>query len=158
LTSSFLLFYFFFFFFISFYFGGRQNLVLGGSDTTTITLTWALSLLLDHSDTHTLKKAYEELDKVVGRDRHVDESDIKNLVYLQAIFSLEKETLRLYPPSPFVIRSLLEDCTLSGGYHIPANTRNPADFQPERFFTSHKHVEVRGQSFELIPFGSVWQE
>jgi cytochrome P450 len=59
-----------------------------------ITLTWALSLLLNHSDT--LKKAYEELDKVVGRDRRVDESDIKNLVYLQAIV---KETLRLYIPT-----------------------------------------------------------
>jgi len=154
--------YFFFSFFI-FYFW--QNLVLGGSDTTMITLTWALSLLLNHSDT--LKKAYEELDKVVGRDRRVDESDIKNLVYLQAIV---KETLRLYPPSPLVIRSLLEDCTLSGGYHIPANTRimvnvwkvhrdervwpNPDDFKPERFFTIHKDVELRGQSFELIPFGS----
>jgi hypothetical protein len=39
---------------------------------------------------------YEELDKVVGRDRHVDEFDIKKLVYLQAIV---KETLRLYIPT-----------------------------------------------------------
>ncbi|KAL6131488.1 hypothetical protein ACLB2K_069863 [Fragaria x ananassa] len=31
---------------------------------------------------------------------------------------------------------------------------DPCLFQPERFLTTHKHVDVRGQSFELTPFGS----
>lgn len=31
---------------------------------------------------------------------------------------------------------------------------NPEDFEPERFLSSHKDIEPRGQSFELIPFGS----
>ena len=103
----------------------------------------------------------------MGRGKHVKESDIRNLLYLQAIVN---ETLRLYLASPFVIRSLLEDCTLSGGYNIPANTRvmvnvwkvhrdervwpNPRDFEPERFLSSHEDVEPRGQSFELIHFSS----
>ena len=77
----------------------------------------------------------------------VDESDVKNLVYLQAIV---KETLRLYPPAPIIsLRAALEDCTLSTGYQIPAGTRlmvnawkihwdksiwsDPHKFQPERF-------------------------
>ncbi|KAK9112948.1 hypothetical protein Scep_020467 [Stephania cephalantha] len=59
------------------------NLISGGTDTTMITLTWALSLLLNHP--HELKKAQEELEAQVGNNRQVDESDIKNLVYLQAI-------------------------------------------------------------------------
>ena len=56
-------------------------------------MTWALSLLLNHTDA--LNRAQEELDAHVGRERWVDESDIKHLPYLQSIV---KETLRLYPP------------------------------------------------------------
>uniref|UniRef100_A0A7N2LWC6 Cytochrome P450 n=1 Tax=Quercus lobata TaxID=97700 RepID=A0A7N2LWC6_QUELO len=28
------------------------------------------------------------------------------------------------------------------------------EFKPERFLTTHKNVDVRGQNFELLPFGS----
>ncbi|KAI6695294.1 hypothetical protein NL676_023004 [Syzygium grande] len=115
-----------------------------------------------------LKKAQQELDTHVGKSRHVEESDVKNLTYLQAIV---KETLRLYPPAPIVgLRSTMEDCTFSGGFRIPAGTRllfnywkiqrdervwsNPEEFEPERFLTTHANVDVRGQNFELIPFGA----
>ncbi|KAK3025220.1 hypothetical protein RJ639_044568 [Escallonia herrerae] len=66
----------------------------GITDTLTVTLTWALALLLNNN--HVLKKAQAELDIHVGRKRQVQESDLKNIVYLQAII---KETLRLHPPS-----------------------------------------------------------
>lgn len=36
----------------------------------------------------------------------------------------------------------------------PSWRPNPHEFQPERFLTSHKDVDVRGQHFEFIPFGS----
>ena len=65
--------------------------MLAGTDATTITLTWALSLLLNNYEV--LRKAQQELDLQVGRERQVEESDVKNLVYLQAII---KETMRLY--------------------------------------------------------------
>ncbi|XP_034681921.1 cytochrome P450 CYP82D47-like [Vitis riparia] len=64
------------------------TLIIGGSDSTVITLTWALSLLMNNPST--LKRAQDELDIKVGKHRQVDESDIKNLVYLQSII---KETL-----------------------------------------------------------------
>ncbi|KAK7283327.1 hypothetical protein RIF29_12768 [Crotalaria pallida] len=141
-------------------------LILGGSDTTAGTVTWAISLLLNNH--HALKKAQEELDLNVGMDRQVEDSDIKNLVYLQAII---KETLRLYPAGPLLgPREALEDCNVAG-FHVPAGTRlivniwkihrdptiwkDPAAFIPERFLTSHDAaIDVRGQNFELIPFGS----
>uniref|UniRef100_A0A5B7A0Q0 Uncharacterized protein n=2 Tax=Davidia involucrata TaxID=16924 RepID=A0A5B7A0Q0_DAVIN len=44
------------------------TLLLGASDTTGATLTWALSLLLNNR--HALKKAQDELDTHVGRIRH----------------------------------------------------------------------------------------
>ncbi|MBA0653557.1 hypothetical protein Goklo_020719, partial [Gossypium klotzschianum] len=82
------------------------NLVLAGSDTTMVTLTWALSLLLNNP--HVLKRAQDELDMHVGKHRLLEESDVRNMVYLQAIV---KETLRLYPPEPVIsLRAASEDC------------------------------------------------
>ncbi|KAL6131487.1 hypothetical protein ACLB2K_069862 [Fragaria x ananassa] len=49
--------------------------LLGGTDTTTVTLTWALSLLLNNPEV--LKKVQFELDNHVGRERQVNESDVK---------------------------------------------------------------------------------
>ncbi|XP_030441049.1 cytochrome P450 CYP82D47-like [Syzygium oleosum] len=140
-------------------------LVLAGSDTTTVSLTWALSLLLNHREV--LKKAQHELDTHIGREKPVKESDLKNLVYIQAII---KETLRLYPAGPLgVPHESMDDCTVDG-YHVPRGTRllfnlwkihrdpriwsDPLEFRPERFLTTHKDFDIRGQNFELIPFGS----
>ncbi|KAF4353521.1 hypothetical protein CsatB_008608 [Cannabis sativa] len=141
-------------------------LILGGTDTTTVTMTWALALLVNNQDT--LRKAQEELDQVVGRERQVKQSDINKLVYLQAVI---KETMRLYPAAPLALpHQSVEDCTVSG-YHVPAGTRlllnlsklqrdpkvwaEPNEFRPERFLREGMdEMEVRGQNFELIPFGS----
>ncbi|XP_034682152.1 xanthotoxin 5-hydroxylase CYP82C4-like [Vitis riparia] len=134
-------------------------------ESTFITLAWALSLLLNNR--HALKKAQAELEIHVGKHRQVDGSDIKNLVYLQAIV---KETLRLYPPGPLSLpREAMEDCTVAG-FHIQAGTRllvnlwklhrdprvwlDPLEFQPERFRTKHAGLDVRGKNYELLPFGS----
>ncbi|KAK9940133.1 hypothetical protein M0R45_016807 [Rubus argutus] len=142
------------------------NLIVGGSDTTMVTLTWAIALLLNNH--HKLKRAQDELDAEIGRERTVSESDMSKLVYIQAIV---KETLRLYPAAPLSApHEFTEDCTI-GGYNVLKGTRlitniwkiqtdpkmwpdNPLEFKPERFLTTHKDVDVRGQHFELIPFGS----
>jgi cytochrome P450 len=141
------------------------GLTLGGTDTTTTTLTWAVALLLNNP--RVLKKAQAELDTHVGRQRQVEESDIKNLVYIQAI---TKETLRLYAPAQLLPpRESTEDCIV-GGYHVAAGTRlfvnlwkihrdprvwpEPGEFRPERFLTTHKDVDLKGKHFELMPFGS----
>nr|XP_043637445.1 cytochrome P450 CYP82D47-like [Erigeron canadensis] len=143
-----------------------MTLIMGGVDTITVMLTWILSLLLNNR--RTLKLAIDELDAQVGKRRQVDESDIQNLVYLQAII---KETLRLYPAA-FLggPRAFSEDCTVAG-YHVPKGTwlliniwklhrdpniwSDPNDFKPERFLTpNHRDVDVKGADFELIPFGA----
>lgn len=77
----------------------------------------------------------------------------------------------MYPPAPLgVPHEFTEDCTIYG-YHVPKGTRlisnlwkiqtdpevwadNPLEFKPERFLTTQKDVDVRGQHFEMIPFGS----
>ena len=90
---------------------------------------------------------------------------MNNLVYLSAIV---KEIMRLYPAGPLSLpHESLEDCT-AAGYYIPSGTRlltnlwklhrdprvwqNPSEFQPERFLTTHKDFDVRGQNFEFMPF------
>ncbi|KAF3956632.1 hypothetical protein CMV_018256 [Castanea mollissima] len=50
------------------------SMIAGGSDTSTITLTWTIAILLNNR--HVLKKAQDELDVQVGRERIVNESDI----------------------------------------------------------------------------------
>ncbi|KAF6174407.1 hypothetical protein GIB67_024429 [Kingdonia uniflora] len=138
---------------------------LGGTDTTTVTLSWILSLLMNNPNV--LKKARDEIEVHVGKERFVEESDLTKLHYLQAIV---KESMRLCPASPLLVpHEAMEDCTI-GGYHVPAGTRvminawmiqrdprvwpNPSEYCPERFLTTHADVNLRGQNFELIPFGS----
>ncbi|XP_042493223.1 cytochrome P450 CYP82D47-like [Macadamia integrifolia] len=141
------------------------SLMVAASESTSVTLTWALSLLLNNR--HVLKKAQDELDNHVGREKNVDELDIKNLIYLHAIV---KETLRLYPATPVGIpHQAMEDCQVDG-YRVPKGTNllvniwklhrdprvwvDPHEFKPERFLTTNDNVDVRGQQFEFIPFGS----
>ncbi|KAB1225553.1 Cytochrome P450 82G1 [Morella rubra] len=140
-------------------------LILTGAGSTSVALTWAISLLLNNPSV--LKAAQKELDIQVGKDKWVQESDIKNLNYLQAIV---KETMRIYPPGPVTgLREAMEDCTI-GGYHVSKGTQliiniwklqrdprvwsNPTEFQPERFMTTHADIDVWGQNFEYIPFSS----
>ncbi|PHU20891.1 Cytochrome 82C4 [Capsicum chinense] len=121
--------------------------------------------MLKRSSTHLM--AQDELDTHVGKNGRVQESDIKNLVYLQAI---AKESLRLYSPGPILLpHESIDDCVVSG-YDIPKGTRllvniwkfqrdpkiwsNLHEFKPERFLTTNKDVDVRGNHFEIIPFGS----
>jgi len=142
-----------------------QALILAGTDTTAGTLAWSLSLLLNNREV--LKKAIQELDTQIGMENMAIKSDLAKFEYLQAII---KETLRLYPPGPLSLpHESIEDCTI-GGYHVPAGTRlltnlsklqrdpilysDPLEFRPERFLTTHKDVDVKGQHFELIPFGA----
>ncbi|OIS99309.1 cytochrome p450 82c4, partial [Nicotiana attenuata] len=141
-------------------------LIMTASESTAETLIWALSLLMN--DRSILKIAQDELDEHVGSNRWVEESDMKNLKYLQAIV---KETLRLYPPGPLAgPREAIENCYV-GKYHIRKGTRlivnlwklqrdssiweNPNEFKPERWFLKeHMNINFRGQSFEYIPFSS----
>ncbi|XP_024980898.1 cytochrome P450 93A3-like [Cynara cardunculus var. scolymus] len=138
------------------------DIFAAGTDTSAITTEWALAELINHPNM--MNKCVEEIDQVVGKNRLLQESDIPNLPYLQAIV---KETLRLHPTGPMILRQSTEECTVAG-YHIPANTtifvnvwalgrdpnhwENPLEFKPERF--EKKQLDVRGQHFHMLPFGS----
>ena len=132
-------------------------------DTSATMIEWALSELIKHPPM--MKKVINELEKVVGMERMVEESDLESLEYLNMVV---KETLRLHPVVPLLIpHESIEDCTVDG-FHIPQKSRvivnvwaigrdpnawTDADkFLPERFMESD--IDFRGQHFQFIPFGS----
>lgn len=92
-------------------------MVFAGSEPAIVVLVWVVSLLVNNP--HELRKAQEELDQKIGRDKVVEESDLNNLTYLHAIV---KETLRLYPPLPLTAyRYVMEDFDIThGNFHVPA--------------------------------------
>jgi cytochrome P450 len=124
---------------------------------------WALVELIRHPNV--IKKVQDELDDVVGQERVVDENDIPQLKYLQAVV---KETFRLHAPGPLLIPHENQEACEIGGYHIPAKSQifvnvwavhrhpsayeNPFDFNPERFVENL--IDVKGVDFQLLPFGS----
>ncbi|KAI3930623.1 hypothetical protein MKX01_037069, partial [Papaver californicum] len=118
------------------------TLILGGTDANMVNSVWALALLVNHQDA--LKKAHDELDLHVGRDRQVSESDIKNLQYIQAIM---KETLRLYSGPLSGLRESTEDCTV-----VPAGTRliiNAAKIQSISKFLKFSKSLSRNFNYQL---------
>ncbi|KAK9071786.1 hypothetical protein SSX86_008215 [Deinandra increscens subsp. villosa] len=137
------------------------DLLAAGSETSAGTMEWAMSLLVNHP--LVLKKAQDEIDRVIGNARLVDEPDIAKLPYLRCIIN---ETLRLYPAGPLLVpRESSEDCVV-GGYKIPGGTilivnqwaihhdpkvwDDPERFNPERF----DGLEGNRDGFKFMPFGS----
>ncbi|CAN6167100.1 unnamed protein product [Urochloa humidicola] len=140
-----------------------QDLIIGATDTSANTMEWALSELLKNPKI--LAKATEELNSVIGLDRLATERDLPDLPYIEAIL---KETMRVHPASPMLAPHLAREDARVDGYDILAGTvvfvnmwgigRDPAvwdapeEFRPERFLETK--IDMRGQDFELLPFGS----
>ncbi|KAF8775566.1 hypothetical protein HU200_004340 [Digitaria exilis] len=88
-----------------------------GTETTSGTTEWAMSLLLNYPKV--IKRAQAEIDATVGNSRLLNAEDLPRLGYLQAIVH---EALRLYPATPLLIpHESTADCTV-GGHHIPTGT------------------------------------
>ncbi|KAK1575206.1 hypothetical protein Q3G72_003457 [Acer saccharum] len=75
------------------------DIFLGGVDTSAITVVWAMSELARNPTL--MKKAQEEIRNCIGKKGRVTEDDIDQLPYLKMII---KETLRLHPPAPLLLR------------------------------------------------------
>ncbi|MCC7374558.1 MAG: cytochrome P450 [Verrucomicrobiales bacterium] len=135
------------------------TLFIGGFETTSIGLSWALHVLATHPEVdHAL---HVELDRELG-DRPVTVADLPRLTYLEAFF---KETLRLHPPAWALGREAIADSTICG-HRIRAGTSviipifrihrdprwysEPGLFRPERWLDgSAKQLP----KMAWIPFG-----
>lgn len=146
------------------------DLFMAGTDTSSAAMQWAMAELINRPEA--FKKLQDEINSVVGPTRLVQESDVPNLPYLRAVI---KETLRLHPSAPLIIRECGEDCSVDS-YLVEAKTRvlinvyaimrdpeiwnDPDEFMPERFLESsgerigEHQMEFKGQNFRYLPFGS----
>ncbi|URE20228.1 cytochrome P450 [Musa troglodytarum] len=133
-------------------------LIFAGFDTSSVTMEWAMSLLLNHPEA--LKMVHDEIETHVGHQRLVIDSDLPQLRYLNNVI---RETLRLLPPGPLLVpRESTMDCS-AGGFHVPRGAMlmvnaykmhrdpalwtDPAEFKPERFESGE------GEGYEYVPFG-----
>ncbi|KAK8918547.1 Isoflavone 2'-hydroxylase [Platanthera zijinensis] len=119
-------------------------LLTAGTDTSALTAEWALAMLLRYPAS--LAKVRAEIDRHVGSNRRMNESDLENLPYLRSVI---KETLRLHPVAALIpAHESSADCIV-GGFHVPRGVillvnawaihRDPAlwaapeSFRPERW-------------------------
>ncbi|PQM36390.1 cytochrome P450 705A20 [Prunus yedoensis var. nudiflora] len=128
-------------------------------------MQWAVVELINHLNI--FNKLRVEIKSVVG-SRLVEESDVGNLPYLQAVI--------LHPPVPLSTRESRQACKIKE-FDIPKKTAvainqyaimrdpelwdNPDDFRPERFLSHEEKAdgemnqnETRGQNYQYVPFGS----
>ncbi|KAK9056235.1 hypothetical protein SSX86_027325 [Deinandra increscens subsp. villosa] len=140
------------------------TLFVAGTDTTSITLEWAMAELIHNPEK--LDTARSEVIKYMKNDKkRIQEKDISQLPYLQAVI---KETLRLHPAGAFLVpRQAIHDVEIQG-FMVPKNAQifcnvwamgrdpklwsHPESFMPERFL--EVDIDYKGQDFELIPFGA----
>ncbi|WCJ35043.1 cytochrome P450 family 705 subfamily A polypeptide 30 [Euphorbia peplus] len=137
------------------------DLFIGGTDTSGNTMEWLMAELINHP--RVMNKLRDEIKSFVGTKRLVEESDIPNLHYLQAVI---KETMRLHPIIAAMPRECVEDCKING-YDIPKDTfiiingysimrdpkiwDRPDEFYPERFLQEDQERSVNNSSF--VGFG-----
>lgn len=137
---------------------------MAGIDSTGTAIEWALVEMLRNPQI--MKQAQAELDFVVGSKHLVQESDLENLPYLQAVL---KETYRMHTAAPLSFgRQSTQPFTVQG-YTFPTKTRvffnqwavhrdpsmydNPEEFDPSRFL-KHPEVNTGGGHYQLLPFGT----
>ncbi|XP_059641240.1 cytochrome P450 71A8-like [Cornus florida] len=133
-----------------------------GTDNTATVLEWAMTELLRHPIV--MNKVQYEVGEILKGKPQITADDLEEMNYLKAVI---KETVRLHPPIPLIVREASEDVRVMG-YDIEARTMvminawaigkdpvswvEPEEFQPERFMNSS--IDFRGHDFELTPFGA----
>lgn len=89
---------------------------VAGQETTANTLGFCF--LEIGKNPEIMKKAREEIDRVLGERTEVNFQDVNELKYCSAIF---KEALRLFPPVTILQRVTNEEMVVNN-YKIPKNT------------------------------------
>src|SRR6202042_1033279 len=142
-----------------------NTFLIAGHETTSGMLSCAIYALLKHPEV--LKKAYEEVDRVLGADLNVKPTyqQVTQLTYITQIL---KEALRLWPPAPAYGVAPLQDEVIGGKYKLKKGTfvlvhvlalhrdpgvwgPNPDAFDPENF---SREAEAARPVNAWKPFGN----
>lgn len=134
-------------------------LMFAGHDTTKLSLTWTLALLLRHPEY--LTRVLAEQDEVLGEGPIEAEATRRLPVLERGI----REAHRLYPPASLLRRGVLEGFELGGytiptgwkvlylprvSHHLPDVFKDPARFDPDRFAPPR---EEHKQPYAMVEFG-----
>lgn len=142
-----------------------NTFLIAGHETTSGLLSYAIYALLKHPDV--LKKAYEEVDRVLGSDVNIRPTS-QQVMHLTYITQILKEALRLWPPAPAYGISPLQDETIGGKYKLRKGTfvtvlvtalhrdpsvwgPHPDVFDPENF---SREAEAKRPVNAWKPFGN----
>nr|GMD39862.1 isoleucine N-monooxygenase 1-like [Ipomoea batatas]GME16112.1 isoleucine N-monooxygenase 1-like [Ipomoea batatas]GME21500.1 isoleucine N-monooxygenase 1-like [Ipomoea batatas] len=130
------------------------EIMVGSLDNPSNAVEWALAEMINQPKL--LEKAVEEVDKVVGRERLVEESDLPKLNYIKACV---KEAFRLHPVAPFNIPHVSVADTIVGGYFIPKGSqvlisriglgRNERAWEEPLKFKPERHLKEEGEEVVL---------
>ena len=130
---------------------------LAGHETSASALSWALYLLATH---------IEWQDPVAAEIASADLSDFKALSQLQVTRDVFRETLRLYPPVPMMVREAAQEETFRkrvlrkgaqvvlSPWHLHRHTRlwdDPDSFDPARWQTENGKASARDA---FVPFSA----
>ncbi|XP_069576475.1 sterol 26-hydroxylase, mitochondrial [Brachyistius frenatus] len=94
------------------------ELMLGGVDTTSNTLSWALYRLA--KDGRAQERLFSEVSSVCPNKREPTTDDLSRMPYLKAVI---KETLRLYPVVPGNGRFISETAVIVDNHWFPKKTQ-----------------------------------
>lgn len=142
-----------------------NTFLIAGHETTSGLLSCTIYALLKHAEV--LKKAYEEVDRVLGPDVNARPT-YQQVTQLTYITQCLKEALRLWPPAPAYGIAPLADETIGGKYKLKKNTfitilvmalhrdpsvwgPNPDVFDPENF---SREAEAKRPINAWKPFGN----
>ncbi|WP_431017479.1 bifunctional cytochrome P450/NADPH--P450 reductase [Bradyrhizobium pachyrhizi] len=142
-----------------------NTFLIAGHETTSGLLSCTIYALLKHPEV--LKKAYEEVDRVLGPDVNARPT-YQQVTQLTYITQCLKEALRLWPPAPAYGIAPLNDETIGGKYKLKKNTfitilvmalhrdpsvwgPNPDVFDPENF---SREAEAKRPINAWKPFGN----
>ncbi|CAL5427001.1 unnamed protein product [Camellia sinensis] len=130
------------------------ELMIATVDNPSNAVEWALAEMLNQPEI--LERAIEELDRVVGKDRLVQESDLSQLNYIK---SCVKEAFRLHPFAPFNVPHVSVSDTTVAGYFIPKGShvllsrpglgRNPRIWDEALKFKPERHLKDDGSDVLL---------
>ncbi|KAI7871282.1 cytochrome P450 [Spinellus fusiger] len=147
-----------------------NEMILGGTDTVSVTLSWAFAFLSHHPEIQ--RKICDEIDAFITKYKRLPTfTEREEFPYM---ISVQREIIRLYPLTPYGLPHMAEEDFVVNNYLIKKGTtllsnmysmhRNPnfypdtEEFIPERFINNKStfHASANGKTTERDQYNFGW--
>ncbi|XP_071728063.1 valine N-monooxygenase 1-like [Rutidosis leptorrhynchoides] len=141
------------------------DLMLATLDNISNGVEWAMAEMINQP--RIFDRAIQEIDSVVGKDRLVQEFDVRELNYIKACV---REAFRLHPVAPFNLPHVSSVDTTVAGYFIPKGSHvlvsryglgrnqdvwdNPLTYNPERHMNGDIEVVLTDHDLRMFSFST----